>query len=60
MGGKMVVHMKAKILYLELFRILLLHAAFSVKMVDALNSAASGFGTGFVRELFSEVSHIEM
>lgn len=56
----MVVHMKAKILYLELFRILLLHAAFSVKMVDALNSAASGFGTGFVRELFSEVSHIEM
>lgn len=56
----MVVYMKAKILYLELFRILPLHAAFSLKMVDALNSSASGFGTGFVRELFSEVSHIEI
>lgn len=56
----MVVYMKAKILYLELFRILPLHTAFSLKMVDALNSSASCFGTGFVRELFSEVSHIEM
>lgn len=47
----MVVYMKAKILYLELFRILPLHTAFSVKMVDALNASASGLGTGFKRTL---------
>lgn len=39
----MVEHMKARIFYLELLRILPLHAVFSVKTIEALNSSASGF-----------------
>lgn len=62
MAGKwfcLAVCVKVQIFYCNCMGFLPLHNILLTKIADALNSQSSDFGTRFVRELLSEVSHVK-